>query len=303
VSTELQVRSFRNVDVRIATRPEDGEPGVCGDDFARLLGYSNPRDAIKRHVPARHRFTVVIHDGTPGNPNRTFITEPGANLLVMGSDQAEALEVKHWLAEDVMPSIRKTGGYTISPLPAAPVPWVVRCNEEHAVAARVHVNGARAELIRSGRRRHDKGRTYVTAYPIEGLLYSGYSNCELPHSLMKRLMTAHEINGVATHPSHILRIITGGESREYEIHDKLAPHRVNDGVDFFEMNEESLSIINDYRWAPGFQAVVDDWMKWRLITRRTALAITDGVSLNGEQVLKAIDDRKLSVIHNQTFVL
>lgn len=51
------------------------EPWFVGVDVATALGYSNPRDALVRHVDAEDKNTVTIRDGTPGNPNMTIIKE------------------------------------------------------------------------------------------------------------------------------------------------------------------------------------------------------------------------------------
>ncbi|MFI7644269.1 phage antirepressor [Nonomuraea sp. NPDC049400] len=88
----------------------DGEPWFVGKDVAELLGYANPRDAIAKHVPARHRGVSRI--ATPfGDQEMTVISEAGVYRLVMRSNQIQAEAFQDWLAEEVIPSIRRTGGY------------------------------------------------------------------------------------------------------------------------------------------------------------------------------------------------
>lgn len=55
----------------------DGESWLVGKDVAERLGYSNPRDALAKHVEPEDKNTVAFRDGTSGNPNVTIINESG----------------------------------------------------------------------------------------------------------------------------------------------------------------------------------------------------------------------------------
>lgn len=89
----------------------DGEPWLVGKDIATALGYSNPRDALARHVDDEDKNTVVIHDGTSGNPNLSIINESGLYSLALSSKLPAAKEFKRWVTSEVLPSIRKHGAY------------------------------------------------------------------------------------------------------------------------------------------------------------------------------------------------
>ena len=89
----------------------DGEPWLVGKDVAVALGYSNPRDALARHVDDEDKNTVAFHDGIPGNPNVTVINESGLYSLVLTSKLPSAKAFKRWVTSEVLPTIRKTGGY------------------------------------------------------------------------------------------------------------------------------------------------------------------------------------------------
>lgn len=89
----------------------DGEPWFVGKDIAAALGYSNPRDALAKHVDEEDKNTVAICDGTPGNPNVTAINESGVYSLIFSSKLETANKFKRWVTAEVLPSIRKTGGY------------------------------------------------------------------------------------------------------------------------------------------------------------------------------------------------
>lgn len=98
---------------------EDGRCLFCGADVARALGYSNPRDALRRHCK---RDGVVKRDGVSLTTNQhgtttnqtnemSFITEGNVYRLIAHSKLPKAEEFERWLFDEVVPTIRKTGGY------------------------------------------------------------------------------------------------------------------------------------------------------------------------------------------------
>lgn len=89
----------------------DNEIYFVGKDVAEALGYSNTRDALATHVADEDKNTVVISDGKRGNPNQTVINESGLYALIFGSKLESAKRFKHWVTSEVLPTIRKTGGY------------------------------------------------------------------------------------------------------------------------------------------------------------------------------------------------
>ena len=106
---QLQVFSNERLG-EIRTMNIDGQPYFVGKDIAEALGYSNTRDALARHVDDEDKNTVVIPDGI-GNPNKTVINESGLYSLILSSKLPKAKEFKRWVTSEVLPSIRKTGGY------------------------------------------------------------------------------------------------------------------------------------------------------------------------------------------------
>ena len=89
----------------------DGESWLVGKDVAERLGYSNPRDALAKHVEPDDKNTVAFRDGTSGNPNVTIINESGLYSLVLSSKLPQAKAFRHWVTHDVLPALRKTGEY------------------------------------------------------------------------------------------------------------------------------------------------------------------------------------------------
>lgn len=88
----------------------NGEPWMVGKDVATALGYKNPRDAIARHVDAEDKG-VVKHDTPSGEQEMVIINESGLYSLVLCSKLITAKKFKRWVTNEVLPSIRKSGGY------------------------------------------------------------------------------------------------------------------------------------------------------------------------------------------------
>lgn len=106
----LQMFNFEGNEVR--TLKIDDEPYFVGKDVASILGYSNTRDALNKHVDSEDKNTVAIRDGiTRGNPNQVVINESGLYSLILSSKMPNAKRFKHWVTSEVLPAIRKHGAY------------------------------------------------------------------------------------------------------------------------------------------------------------------------------------------------
>lgn len=107
---------FRNAEfgtIRTMSNPQ-GEPVFCAKDVAEALGYKNTRDSLKRHVDDDD---VVKHD-TIDRLGRTqqaiFINESGLYALILSSKLDSAKRFKRWVTGEVLPAIRKQGGYMLA---------------------------------------------------------------------------------------------------------------------------------------------------------------------------------------------
>ena len=89
---------------------EKGETFFVGKDVAGALGYKNYRDAIGKHVDDEDKG-VVKCDTLGGNQELSVINESGLYSLVLSSKLPQAKVFKHWVTSEVLPQIRKTGGY------------------------------------------------------------------------------------------------------------------------------------------------------------------------------------------------
>lgn len=88
----------------------DDEPWFVGKDVAEALGYSNARDALSKHVDKEDKG-VAKRDTPGGKQDLSIINESGLYALIFGSKLESAKRFKHWVTSEVLPTIRKTGGY------------------------------------------------------------------------------------------------------------------------------------------------------------------------------------------------
>lgn len=106
---ELQI--FKNEEFgEIRTVTIDNEPWFVGKDVATALGYTNPQKAVRDHVLEEDRGMNEM-DTPSGRQNLAVINESGLYALIFGSKLESAKRFKHWVTSEVLPSIRKTGGY------------------------------------------------------------------------------------------------------------------------------------------------------------------------------------------------
>lgn len=94
----------------IRTLNIDGEPWFVASDVCKALDINNVSMAISR-LDDDERNTVSLTEGIPGNPNKAIVNEPGLYALVLSSRKPEAKAFKRWITHEVIPSIRKHGGY------------------------------------------------------------------------------------------------------------------------------------------------------------------------------------------------
>lgn len=71
------------------------------------------------HLFPREKQTLGISKGKRGNPNTMVISESGLYKLILKSRKPEAVEFQRWVTEQVLPTIRKTGGYMVPTLTVA----------------------------------------------------------------------------------------------------------------------------------------------------------------------------------------
>ena len=112
MSNEITV--FSNTEFgSVRTLVINGEPYFVGKDIALILGYAKPRNAIAAHVDEEDKKDAPIQGDLGGTQEMTVINESGLYSLILSSKLPKAKEFKRWVTSEVLPSIRKTGSYSI----------------------------------------------------------------------------------------------------------------------------------------------------------------------------------------------
>ena len=89
----------------------DGEPWFVAADVCRILEIRNVSDALSRLDADEKGVTNVYSPG--GMKEMNIVNEPGLYRLVFASRKPEAKKFQRWVYHEVLPSIRKTGGYSV----------------------------------------------------------------------------------------------------------------------------------------------------------------------------------------------
>ena len=95
-----------------AVLDERGEPWLMGVDVARRLGYKNPHKALRDHVDDEDK--TVNDSFTVNGTTPILVNESALYALVLRSKQDDARKFRRWVTSEVLPSIRKQGGYMIA---------------------------------------------------------------------------------------------------------------------------------------------------------------------------------------------
>lgn len=112
---DLQI--FNNEEFgEVRTLEIDGEPWFVGKDVALALGYKDTADGLKNHVDDEDKRLVKVGEIPTletSNYGAYIINESGLYSLILGSRLPNAKKFKRWVTSEVLPAIRKTGGYQL----------------------------------------------------------------------------------------------------------------------------------------------------------------------------------------------
>jgi anti-repressor protein len=108
METDITPFAYGDQQVRVVTR--DGEPWFVARDVCDVLAITNAGNVLAA-LDEDERSSIRIADGTSGNPNKALVSEAGLYSLILRSRKSEAKAFKRWVTHDVLPSIRKRGGY------------------------------------------------------------------------------------------------------------------------------------------------------------------------------------------------
>ena len=108
---ETQIQRFEHEQFgNIRAIDHDGEPWFVGNDVAAALGYARPRDAIRKFCKGGVKMTLP---SASGQQETVVIPEPDLFRLIMHSNLPHAEAFQDWVFEEVLPTIRKHGGYQV----------------------------------------------------------------------------------------------------------------------------------------------------------------------------------------------
>ena len=114
------ITTFNNEEFgNMRTLTIEGEPWFVGKDIAECLGYTNTKKAIRDHIDNEDKImgeqnvTPSITDSLGRKQYPTFINESGVYSLILSSKLESAKKFKRWVTSEVLPSLRKTGTYTV----------------------------------------------------------------------------------------------------------------------------------------------------------------------------------------------
>lgn len=113
----MDLQIFEKNGWKIRTIERDGEPWFVGKGVAEALGFKNYRSAISNNIEEDEK-DVLRADTLGGKQLMTIISESGLYALVFKSTKPEAKKFRKWVTSEILPSIRKTGSYSIDqPIP------------------------------------------------------------------------------------------------------------------------------------------------------------------------------------------
>lgn len=106
--------AFNYEEQQVRTIEKNSEPWFVGKDVADILGYTDTAQAVRKHIDDEDKGVVEMT--TPGGKqNMVIINESGLYSLILSSKLPTARAFKRWVTSEVLPAIRKTGGYKITP--------------------------------------------------------------------------------------------------------------------------------------------------------------------------------------------
>ncbi len=122
----------------------DGEPWFVGNDVAKPLGYSAPKNAVAKFVDSddkqKHQF-----DSSGQMRDMVIINESGLYSLIFGSQMENAKKFKKWVTSEVLPAIRKTGQYGQAKLPMT-IPGQIQLLAQGYVELEAKIDSVKEEV-------------------------------------------------------------------------------------------------------------------------------------------------------------
>jgi len=158
MATEPTIFVFANAEIRVVML--DDAPHFVGKDVAERLGYADPAGAIAKHCkgsPKRHPLSTQ-----GGMQEVRVLSEPDVLRLIVRSKLPEAQQFERWVFEEVLPAIRKSGGYMVAAPDETPEEIMLRAltiAKETVDRQKAEIEAAKPALEAHARLVNAKGRT------------------------------------------------------------------------------------------------------------------------------------------------
>lgn len=249
---------FSNPDFgEVRTLEINGEPWFVGSDITDALGYQNGSRDINRHVDEEDRYVLSTQNYQNGSfeiPSRglTIINESGLYSLIMNSKLPNAKQFKRWVTSEVLPSIRKTGAYsitqTVSDKQIEAELAKANATVEDAKARQATEKRLQAELILRVAEKMNlspEANQTLMAYTVE--MMTGVKALPLPE--VEKTYSAGEVGemfGVSANKIGRVANAEGLKTEKYGIFvlDKARGH--NKQVQTFRYNQAAVDFFRDY---------------------------------------------------------
>ena len=168
----------------------NGEPYFNANEVANTLEFANPRDAVANHVDSDD---VALADTLTkgGVQKQKFINESGLYALIFASKKPSAKDFKKWVTKEVIPSIRKTGSYSIQPQVAIPTDY------EQAIEHLLVQIKQNKQLAVENQALKPKADAYDRFLDSDGLMTSGVIGKLLGYKSAQEFNDAIHAKGVA----------------------------------------------------------------------------------------------------------
>jgi anti-repressor protein len=113
MNTQMIIKEFQTKQITMI-KDDDMNVWFNGRDVATILGYANTKQAIHMHVDSDDKLKICeLNKNYNATPNTIFINEFGLHCLIYRSNIKASKPFKKWVTSEVLPSIRKTGTYTM----------------------------------------------------------------------------------------------------------------------------------------------------------------------------------------------
>lgn len=180
---EPMIFEFPETGQPVRTITIESEPWWFASDVCSVLDIANVGNVLAR-LDSDDVSSIRLTDGTPGNPNRAIVNEPGLYEIVIRSDRPQAKAFRRWITHDVIPSIRRTGSYSV----ALPGSYAEALRE---LASTVEQRDHAVAELETAKPKADAFDTYISADDTDMLLRTAAKLLGTnEHVLRKHLLNA-----------------------------------------------------------------------------------------------------------------